>query len=128
MAWAFVQKANSANAQWGPTNHTTVAATFSGAVGSGNFVVGHVTSDTSSGQALTGVSDDKGNIYTIGLVNSITADTQYHATFYLWNITNAPTIITATFSPGAQFQDIEIAEYSGVQATGDPKDIQEGRT
>jgi hypothetical protein len=94
------------------------------AVGSGNCVVGSLTwmpSGAMDISGLTSITDDKANSYTI--IDSLVDTTNHHAlvTFIKWNITNAPSTITATFNNFYQRQDLAWAEYTGV-AAGDPRD------
>jgi hypothetical protein len=93
-------------------------------VGSGNCVIGSLSwmpSGAMDISALTSITDDKGNSYTI--VDSLVDSTNHYAlvTFIKWNITNAPSTITATFNNFYQRQDLAWAEYTGV-AAGDPRD------
>lgn len=88
---------------------TTVTATFSAAVGSGNAVVG--VAICLGSQVLSGVTDDKGNTYTI-IDNASGAHA--FSTFWRGNITNGPTTITATFTASTGYPQIIMDEYSGV--------------
>ena len=103
----------------GNTGHTTIAVTLGSAVSSGDTVCGAVTFYYSSSGSLTSVTDDKSNTYAI-------IDTQpgnnSTTSFCAYNITNAPTTITATYvSDDAGYATIIADEYSGVAAS--PLDV-----
>lgn len=130
-AWAaFVQVANSGNSHWNGTGFATTSLTFGAAVTSGGFVFYHVTWDPSAGAGpLTNVTDDKGNVYNPGPDYTIVADGQHHQLFWLGNITNAPTVVTANCSGvGCKFIYSEASEYSQVLAIANPLDVIEGQT
>jgi hypothetical protein len=84
-------------------------------VASGNLVVGSVQWGTGAGETLVSVTDDKLNTYNISSnVNDATA-TQAQALFWLPNVTNGPSTITATFSSVVtSFRRILWDEFSGV--------------
>ena len=102
----------------GGASGTSVAATGS-VVGSGNTVVGSVT--CAAGFFLQSVTDDKSNTYTI-LDHISDPSGQENYTFYLGNITNGPTTITATFNGNVNFRGILWDEYAGVVALANPLD------
>lgn len=95
-------------------NVSSYAITIS-AVGNGNTVAGVVAwSDSGATNAVTSVIDDKSNVYNV--VDTINDGSgTFAASFYLTNITNAPTVITVTFNNvNSQFDEIGIDEFSGV--------------
>lgn len=97
----------------GSGGSTTIALTIT-AVGSGNLVFGCV---GQSAFALTSVTDNQSNTYTI-VDNDTTDDASAPmASFYLNNITNAPTIITAHFDGNATYRAIHVIEASGLDTT-----------
>src|SRR5690349_14135137 len=98
------------------TGANGVSVTLSAAVGNGNSVVGIVTWDYSSGATIS-ITDDKGNTYTQVDTVSDPPFTQRVLSFYLTNITNAPTTITANFSTSTAWSRILVDEYSGIAAT-----------
>lgn len=110
MTAAFVQQAP------GNGNGTaTVACTFPGAVGADGFVVGTCQWPGAT-SGLLSVSDDKGNTYTIILRTRDAGNDQSAAIFYLEGINNAPTVITATFTPNFS-TGITATEFSGVKTS-----------
>ena len=98
----------------GSATSTTIAATFSAAVTSGNLVCGFVTWGNDTTTLLTNVTDDKSNTYTIVRRTPTAGSGQTLASFYCANITNAPTIITATFSSAIGYRGILFHEVNGV--------------
>lgn len=98
----------------------SIAATVA-AIGNGNAVAGFVTWATATTTDLTSVTDDKSNIYTIVDRGVATGHSICIASFYLQNITNAPTVITANFGSSISRIGIFLDEYSGV-ATVSPLD------
>lgn len=106
-----VQSKSSVGTDSTPAN--MVAVTFTAPVTSGGLVWGGVTWGTPTLTELTSVTDDKGNTYTIVRKIADTTDGQSAASFYLANITNAPTIITANFSVNLGFRAISVQELSG---------------
>lgn len=120
-AWgaaAFVQAKAS---QLATGNPPTIDVTLNASVGSGNGLCGMVTHGATD-TAVT-VSDDKGNTYTIvrDLGSAIRA-----TTFYLTNITNAPTTITATPNDSTLYIQIVVIEMSGVK-TSAALDVETGQ-
>jgi hypothetical protein len=108
----------------GASAGASIAITFSSAVTSGNTVVGGVSWGTANND-LTSVTDDKGNTYNIVRTVSDSGNGQTQATFYLANITNAPTVITANFTNTPAYRAITATELSGVATT--PLDGQTGQ-
>jgi hypothetical protein len=104
---------------------TSINATFSSAVTSGNVVTGVIgwVGYIGGTDSLTSVTDDQGNAYTVigKVVNFLSGTTYYWATFFsAAEITNAPTIVTATLTPGSGspvFAVAMIDEWSGFSGT-----------
>lgn len=130
MTAAFVQGAGS-SANWNGINTTTTFFTFASAVGAAGFAHGHIIFDGGLlGATLLKITDDKLNL-TYALGTPITVPSGGDAGFTLqtfrgWNLTGGPTILTATLTAASDFTAIEGAEYSGVQSSSDPLDVQEG--
>lgn len=96
----------------------TVSATFSSPVAAGDGVLGFVTYDTGTGEAVSSVKDDKGNSYTVVKNINDTSFNQANATFYGQNLTNGPVTVTVTFSvnqPGSSAQ-VSLDEFAGIAA------------
>lgn len=93
-------------------NGASLAATFASAVGAGNLVRGYVTWGTAVLTDLNTVTDDKGNTYTIVDKVADGGNVQSYGSFYLENITNAPTIITANFLNTPVVRAIVVGEYN----------------
>jgi|ERR1043166_1527135 hypothetical protein len=123
MAFSFVQ----ANATGNGATSTTIGVAFGVAVTSGNFVIGIVSWDNGGGGALNSVTDDKGNTYNKSSTITNATNNQDAAIFWLGNITNAPTTITANLSATSLGRSISIAEYSGGNAVTDPSDGNTGQ-
>ncbi|HEY6019541.1 MAG TPA: hypothetical protein VIY48_06460 [Candidatus Paceibacterota bacterium] len=98
----------------------SIAVTGS-AVGSANCIAGIVTCWDVSGDALTSITDDKGNSYTV-LDKIDDTNGQYNYSFVLGNITNGPATVTANFNTSVQFRGIIWDEYSGIAALANPTD------
>lgn len=109
MAVAFVQSAF--NREAGSSG--TVAATFGGAVASGGMVCGAVGQDQAGG-VVSSIADDKLNSYTVVENKTDSLNGVHFVTFYALNITNAPTIVTVTFTAAITNRTIVIHEVSGV--------------
>lgn len=94
----------------------SIAATFGSAVLSGSEVRGYVSWGTGVLGDLNTVTDDKGNSYTI--VDKVTdgSNSQSFGSFYLANITNGPTIITANLLNTPVARSIVVGEYSNMQS------------
>lgn len=91
-------------------------------VGNGNAIVGIASWDGTGGHVLISVADDKGNTYNLGTQLGPDANGQASRTFWRGNITNAPQIITGTFTAGTAFPAIICDEFSGGAALSDPND------
>ncbi len=111
MAIAYVQGNVHQN---GATSSTTVAVTLTNPIGAGNMVC--VSIGWAGVQAFTGVTDDKGNTYTVADVQSVAGNYSW-ATAYCLNITNGARTITATISSTTGFASILVDEFSGVAAS-----------
>jgi hypothetical protein len=107
----------------GASSSTTCAVTVS-AVGSGHTICGLVSWDnTTNPGATVSVSDDKGNTYNVETISTDTTNNQKTTAFSLTNITNAPTVFTATLSAANAFCSILVEEFSGVsRASSDERD------
>lgn len=108
-----VQSAHNSSA----SNVSSLAATFGSAVSNNGLVRGFVSWDDSNLAALTGVTDDMSNSYTI--VDKVADAVQGWAvaSFYKEGITNGPTVITANINPGnPKPMNLCIAEESGFSA------------
>ena len=111
MAWAHVVTTT------GPDGTTTAATTVAltiPAVGNNNLIVGMVVYGGGTGSPT--VADDKGNTYTVIDVKNDATDAVTAAVFYKEGITNAPTVITATFINN-WFRRLTVSEYSGIATT-----------
>jgi hypothetical protein len=98
---------------------TTLALSLGGAVGSGHTVTGLVSYGLGSvAPTVSSITDDKSNTYTL-VDNAIKAGATntWGTSFFLQNITNGPTTITANFSQGVRFNRMLLDEYSGVAAS-----------
>jgi hypothetical protein len=116
MAIAHVQ---SKGVDSGAGSGTTQAITFSAAVGSGNLVCGIIS--CAGGFVLNSVTDDKSNSYTI--LDHVSDPTgQENWSFYLGNITNGPTTVTANFNGTVGFRAMTVDEFSGIAALANPLD------
>lgn len=112
---AFVQSAGSAN----PVSGSSIAATLGAAVTSGNGIIGYCHFELANpAPYLTSVSDDQGNIYDVARIMHYHELSMAGVLFWLPNITNGPTIITASFSGGAIVRGILIEEVAGLAHLG----------
>jgi hypothetical protein len=109
----------------GPTPSSTgvssVAATFGSAVTSGDLVCGIVYSGNANITNLTSITDNKSNTYTIAQKIYDSTQNGFMALFYLADITNGPTTVTANLVAGTEYVSIIIDEFSGV-STNSPLD------
>lgn len=101
---------------------TTLTYTLPAGVGSGNALVGMVTWDCSGSTTVTTVSDNQGNSYSVGTQYKDTGNGQCAKSFWRGNITNAPTVVTVTFSGSSPWRGGVMQEYTGVAALNDPSD------
>jgi len=111
MSWSKI--AGSGGIASGGSTSRTSFGVAGNAVGSGHVVRGTVTWGDATVGHLTSVTDNQGNSYSIVDKIADTAEPQSIASFWLNAITNAPTTITAHFSPGVTFVGIEWSEFSG---------------
>lgn len=102
----------------GSATGTSLALSFGAAVTSGDHVIGSLTySQTGGTDNLTSITDDKGNTYTVVSKILDAGNSQYFLLFYRENITNAPTTITANFSPTTAWRRMTLSEFSGLQSS-----------
>jgi hypothetical protein len=119
MAWSHTQTLLSADGT--ATSSTTIAITLGATVSASALVVGTVFwgSDTIN---INGVTDDKGNTYSVIDSQHSTGDGASAAQFYKEGISNGPITITATFSATTPFRRICVSEYAGI-ATSSAIDV-----
>lgn len=96
------------------TSATTVTATLGATVASGDAVAGLVSWDTGASAAISSISDDKGNAYTVVDTLNDAVHAQSAATFYATNLTNGPKVITVTFNIAAAFRIVLVDELVNV--------------
>jgi len=109
---AFVQ-VNSAVPQ---TPQTMVTVTYTQAQTAGNLNVVVVGWNDSTAQVQS-VTDTKGNVYALAVGPTVQMGVATQSTYYAKNIAAATAggnTVTVTFKTGANFPDIRIAEYSGI--------------
>lgn len=99
---------------------STVAVTLS-AIGSGNLVIGQI-EYANDGATILSVVDNQSNNYVVYNTVLDATSTWTTSSFYLSNITNAPTTITVTTSIVVQFLKIMADEFSGTSTVVDPRD------
>lgn len=104
MSWTHIQ-VKEADTQAGSATSFAITFTVTGAVGSGNCVVGYFI-DALSSATVTSITDNQSNTYNI-IDNSTTLGT----TFLLGNITNGPTTITVHMTGGSGFYILLVDEY-----------------
>jgi Concanavalin A-like lectin/glucanases superfamily len=99
----------------------TIPLTLTSPVASGNALC--VTVDVAGTNTLNvAVTDNMGNIYTLVHKNASFSGVIF-ATYYCANITNGPTVITATISSGTgTFWSIAADEFAGVKQIAAPLD------
>lgn len=108
----FVQQ-NSADPQT-PQASVAVAYTLAQTAGNLNVVVVGWNDSTAT---LSSVSDTQGNVYSPALAPTVQTGTATQVIYYAKNIAGAAAganTVTVTFSAAANFPDIRIAEYTGV--------------
>lgn len=112
MTISHIQGASNAG---GGGSVTSIAATFSSAVTSGDGVVVVFGYGTSGGDLSTAptITDDKGNSYTY-VERHYEPGAYGQGVAYSLNVTNGPSAITVTFPEGHAFPSIIIDEYSGI--------------
>lgn len=105
------------NANGGSSGAVTSFAATGSAIGSGNVVCGVAFWHNTSG-TLTSITDDKGNTYTIvDKIQDAGGGNFFNASFYLTNITNGPSTITANLGASTTGAQITWDEYSGLSAS-----------
>jgi len=121
--WSHVQSALGADGS--TTTGTSVAVSFSAAVGAGHLVCGTVTWDNSASQTLSSVTDNASPSNTYNSVSyNDTVDFGGIALFWLGDInsTTQPTTITAHFSASTSYMRIVLDEFVGALPTANPAD------
>lgn len=104
------------NANGGSAGAVTSTAATGSAIGNGNVVCGVVFWHNTSG-TLTSITDDKGNTYTIvDKIQDAGGGNFFNASFYLTNITNGPSTITANLNSSTTGAQITWDEYSGLSS------------
>ena len=112
-----------------PTTGSTVSAAYTQAQGGGDLnvvVVGW--NDTTA--TVSSVTDTKGNVYQLAVGPTAITDNLSQSIYYAKNITGAAAganTVTVKFSTTAQYPDIRIMEYSGLDANN-PLDVVGGAT
>ena len=117
---AYVQS-NYADPQ---TPQTTVAVPYTAAQTAGNLNVVVVGWSDSTAQVQT-VADTKGNVYVLAVGPTVQTGTATQAIYYAKNIAAAAAngnAVTVTFNVAANFPDIRIAEYGGLDPVN-PLDV-----
>ena len=97
---------------------TSVAVTYSGAQAAGDLNV-VVVGWNDSTATVSSVTDSKGNLYALGASPVVQPGTASQAIYYARNIASAAAganVVTVKFSTAANYPDIRIAEYSGLDA------------
>src|SRR5882762_1551413 len=120
---SFVQQ-NSSNPQ---TSQTTVTVPFALAQTSGNLNIVVVGWNDSTATVVS-VNDTSGNIYFPALTPTVQSGTASLVIYYAKSIAAAAAganSVTVTFAPAANFPDIRIAEYSGLDPVN-PLDVAVG--
>jgi len=118
-------QSNSATPQ--STSQPTVTVTYTAAQTLGNLNV-VVVGWNDSTAIVSSVIDSRGNAYALAAGPVVQSATASHAIYYAKNILAAAAganAVTVTFSVGARFPDIRIAEYSGLD-TVNPLDVSVG--
>lgn len=108
-------------------NATTVTIPYTSAQGPGNLNV-VVAGWNDSTATISSVTDSRGNQYSIAAAPVVQAGTASQAIYYAKNIIGAAAganTVTITFSAAANFPDIRIAEYSGLDPVN-PLDVSAG--
>jgi hypothetical protein len=119
---AFIQAAQNAAAG----QATTIAATFGAGVGSGHLVCGCVAWEEAGATALLTPVTVGGVPATIQ--RRINANFVSFATFYLANVTGAPTTVTATFDGSGAFSRAIIIEEADEIAASGALDVETGQS
>jgi hypothetical protein len=108
---AYVQSAKNSN----ETSAASIANNaLSAGVTSGNAVIGYAHFETQSGGSITTIRDNQSNDYE-KIVEWDNSDLAQHCVlFWRPNITNAPTIVTVTFSASEIARGIVVSEVAGI--------------
>ena len=117
---AFVQQ-NSATPQ---SPQSSVPVTFTGAQTAGNLNV-VVVGWNDSAAAVNAVTDSRGNVYTRAVGPTVVAGLLGQSIYYAKNIAGASAntnMVTVQFSVAAQYPDIRVLEYSGLDPVN-PVDV-----
>jgi alpha-tubulin suppressor-like RCC1 family protein len=106
------------------TPQTTVSVTFGAAQAAGDFVVVAVGWNDTTAQVAS-VTDSQGNAYQLAVGPTRRTTVLSQSIYFAKNIAAAAAganAVRVTFSPAAQFPDVRIAEYSGIDRTN-PLDV-----
>jgi len=98
------------------TPQTTVTVTYTQAQTAGNLNIVVVGWNDSTAQVQS-VTDTKGNVYALAVGPTVQVGVATQSMYYAKNIAAAAAggnTVTVTFKTGANFPDIRIAEYSGI--------------
>jgi len=117
---AFVQS-NYATPQ---SSQTTVSVYFKNAQTGGDLNV-VVVGWNDSTQTITSVTDTSGNVYNLAVGPTVQSGHATQAIYYAPNIASAAAgvnAVTVTFSGGAAYPDVRVAEYGGITTTS-PLDV-----
>ena len=95
------------------TPQSTVSVTFGAAQGAGNLnVIAIGWSDTTA--TVTNVSDSAGNAYAPAIAPTTLPGQITHVIYYAKNIRAGANTVTVTFSAAANYPDVRIVEYRGL--------------
>ncbi len=110
------------------TPAATVSVTLNAAQPTGDLNVAIVGWGNINIAQLTGVVDSRGNAYQLAVGPTVTGN-RAQSIYYAKNIVAAPagTVVTATFNAAAQWVDVRVLEYSGID-TISPLDVAVGAT
>ncbi len=123
VAPSFVQ-ANYATPQ---TAQSSVAVSFNSPQTAGNLNVVAIGWGDSTATVKT-VTDSSGNVYVAAATPVIYTGVATHSIYYAKNIVgSASNTVTVTFSTGAKFVDMRVAEYAGLDQNN-PLDVAGGRS
>src|SRR5437762_3659063 len=108
------------------TPQSTVSVTFGAAQGAGNLnVIAIGWSDTTA--TVTNVSDSAGNVYAPAIAPTTLPGQITHVIYYAKNIRAGANTVTVTFSAAANYPDVRIVEYRGLDP-GNPLHASVGAT
>jgi fibronectin type III domain protein len=110
-----------------PTPRTTVTVRYTGAQTTGNLNVVAIGWNDATSQVLT-VADTVGNVYVPALAPTVQPGIQSQVIYYAANIGGAAAntnTVTVTFSAAADYPDVRIAEYQGLDPVT-PVDVTKG--